>query len=223
MHCSQREEIGLKRTNFINKYTYYLADLHSSQKSKGVMYSDLVRTYQATFSMHTVFPTRQDFVSRFSLRTEDGEQFTDQLNIVIIELDKLNYALKKPVEELTSFEKWSLFVKYAQDPLQRCIINDIIKEKKEIGMAATLLQEISKDEHERARLRSRRMYETDRISDLLTAEARGEIRERQKWQSVIIEKDAKWQTIVIDKDAEIADQAAEITRLQKMLSGNNTN
>ena len=32
---------------------------------------------------------------------------------------------------------------------------------------------ISKDEHERARLRSRRMAETDRISDLLTAQARG--------------------------------------------------
>ena len=40
-------------------------------------------------------------------------------------------------------------------------------------MAATLLREISKDEHERARQRSRRMYETDRISDLLTARENG--------------------------------------------------
>jgi predicted transposase/invertase (TIGR01784 family) len=206
MHCSEREEAGVKRTNFINKYIYYLADLHSSQKSKGVKYSDLVRTYQATFSMHTVFPARRDFVSRFSLRTADGEQFSDQLNIIIIELDKLNYALKKPVEELTSFEKWSLFFKFAQDPVQRDIINDIIKEKEEIGMAATLLQEISKDEHERARLRSRRMYETDRISDLLTAEARGEKR-----------SDTKWQTVVADKDATIADKDAEIARLREQL------
>ena len=52
-------------------------------------------------------------------------------------------------------------------------INDIIKDKQEIGMAATLLREISKDEHERARQRSRRMYETDRISDLLTARENG--------------------------------------------------
>jgi predicted transposase/invertase (TIGR01784 family) len=204
MHCSEREEAGVKRINFINKYTYYLADLHSSQKSKGVKYSDLVRTYQATFSMHTVFPARRDFVSRFSLRTADGEQFSDQLNIIIIELDKLNYALKKPVEELTSFEKWPLFFKFAQDPVQRDIINDIIKEKEEIGMAATLLQEISKDEHERARYRSRRMYETDRISDLLTAEARGEAR-----------SDTKWQTVVADQDAKLTDKDAEIARLQK--------
>ena len=43
-------------------------------------------------------------------------------------------------------------------------------------MASALLQEISKDERERAIFRSRRMAETDRISDLLTAEARGEMR-----------------------------------------------
>ena len=54
-------------------------------------------------------------------------------------------------------------------------------------MAAGLLQEISKDEHERARLRSRRMYETDRISDLLTAEEKGELRGIEKGRSEIIE------------------------------------
>ena len=41
-------------------------------------------------------------------------------------------------------------------------------------MASALLQEISKDERERAVFRSRRMAETDRISNILTAEARGE-------------------------------------------------
>ena len=58
-------------------------------------------------------------------------------------------------------------------------------------MAATLLQEISKDERERAIQRSRRMAETDRISDLLTSEEIGEIRERGKWQQVVADKDAE--------------------------------
>ena len=43
-------------------------------------------------------------------------------------------------------------------------------------MATELLMEISQDEHERARLRSRRMAEHDRYSDMATAEERGEIR-----------------------------------------------
>jgi len=40
----------------------------------------------------------------------------------------------------------------------------------------TPLMEISKDEQERARFRSRRMAETDRISNLLTVEERGRTR-----------------------------------------------
>ena len=180
MHCTAREEIDNKFTSFINKYTYYLTDLHSSQKSKGKKYHELVRTYQATFCSYTVLPSLPDFVNRFSLRTFGGVQLTDQINMVTVELSKLNNILKKPVEKLTSFEKWSLFFKFAPDVSRRSLINDIIREKEEIGMAATLLQEISKDERERAILRSRRMAETDRVSDLLTAEERGEIRSREE-------------------------------------------
>ena len=43
-------------------------------------------------------------------------------------------------------------------------------------MAGNLLMSISKDERERAVFRSRRMYQTDRASDLATAEDRGERR-----------------------------------------------
>ena len=45
-------------------------------------------------------------------------------------------------------------------------------------MAATLLQEISRDEIEKAHARSRRMYETDLYSNIHTAEARGKIEGR---------------------------------------------
>ena len=40
-------------------------------------------------------------------------------------------------------------------------------------MAGELLMSISQDERERARLRSRRMYETDYLSNIATAEDRG--------------------------------------------------
>jgi len=126
MHCEERVEIGTKFTNFINKYTYYLTDLHSSQKSKSVKYKDLKRTYQITFSTHSVFPRRHNYLNWFTLRTEDGHQLSDQINMIIIELDKLENALRKPVKELTPQEKWSLFLNFAQDPIHRIKINDII-------------------------------------------------------------------------------------------------
>ena len=219
MHCSERVHIGETNKSFINKYIYYLADLHSSQKSKGVKYKDFVRTYQATFSMHTVFPSSSDFIHRFSLRKHTGEQLSDQINMVIIELSKLTDVLKKPVKELTAFEMWSIFFKFAQDIEHRTLINDIIKIKEEIGMATALLREISKDEHERARLRSRRMFETDMISDLLTSEEigeiRGEARANEKWQGIVAEKDkeiASVKTEIANKDTEIARLKAELER-----------
>jgi len=180
MHCYRQDETGNNHLNFINKYVYFLSDLHSSQESKSKLYRNLVKTYQITFCMYNIFPALPDYVNWFSLRTKEGFQLTDQINMVIIELDKIEDFIKKPVEKLTSFEKWSLFLKYAQEPLQRSLINDIIKDKEEIGMAAALLQEISQDEHERARARSRKMYEMDMYSNYHTAIEKGEIQGIEK-------------------------------------------
>ena len=89
-------------------------------------------------------------------------------------------------------------------------------------MATALLREISKDEHERARNRSRRMAETDRISDILTAEERGEIRgialgETRGEERGKTREREKWQDVVADKDAKLAAMEAEIARLRTEL------
>ena len=80
-------------------------------------------------------------------------------------------------------------------------------------MAATLLQEISQDEHEKARIRSRRMYEMDKYSDYHTAIEIGEIRSNEKWQGVVAKKDAE----IANKDKVIADKNTVIARLQAQL------
>ena len=162
--------------SFMNKSVYYLTDLHSSQQSKGVKYHNLVRTYQVTFCMHPVFPAWPEFVNSISLRRTTGEQVSDQINMVIVEMSKLHALLKRPAESLTMLEMWSVFFRFAPDPEHRDFINKIIELKEEVAMATELLMEISQDEHERARLRSRRMAEHDRYSDMATAEERGEIR-----------------------------------------------
>ena len=176
MQGSRLEELTEGHTNFLNKTIYYLTDLHSSQKSKGVEYYDLVRTYQITFSMYTIFPGYTDYVTFASMRRSDGVLISDQINLVIIELSKLDAALKKPVEEMTSLEMWSIFLRYASDPQHRKLINEIITKKEALSVAAKVLTSISKDEHERAKFMSRRKFETDMYSNLMTAEKRGEIR-----------------------------------------------
>ena len=55
MQGSKLAGIDVGHDSFINKTVYYLADLHSSQKSKGVKFIDLVRIYQITFCAYDVF------------------------------------------------------------------------------------------------------------------------------------------------------------------------
>ena len=49
----------------------------------------------------------------------------------------------------------------------------MIESKEALKMAGNLLMSISQDERERAVFRSRKMYQTDRESDLATVEDRG--------------------------------------------------
>ncbi|MCL1862215.1 MAG: Rpn family recombination-promoting nuclease/putative transposase, partial [Defluviitaleaceae bacterium] len=173
MHGSHIQEVDDSHTSFINKYMYYLTDLHSSQPSKGKKYHELARTYQIAFCNYTIYPNRKDYITRSAMRTEDGELVTDQINFILVELSKLDEILKKPVDKLTPLEMWSIFFKFAPDVKRRDVVNKVIAEKGEIAMAGALLMEISQDEHQRAKYRSRRMFEHDKFHNEATAEERG--------------------------------------------------
>ena len=163
--------------NLKGKSVYYLCDLHSTQSARGKKrYDQLSRTYQITFCSYTVFPKKEGFCHSFSLRDDaDNEQLTDAVCLIFVELSKLRKVLKKPVNEMTDLEKWAVFLRYADRPKYRGIVNEIIAAKGEIAVAANLLMSISKDERERAVFRSRRMYRTDYESDMATSWDNGKL------------------------------------------------
>lgn len=175
-----REDIDSGHRNLKGKSVYYICDLHASQPSKGVRrYDRLARTYQVTFCSYTVFQNRESYVNSFSLRhDEDNELFSDAIQIIYVELSKLDTILKKSVCDMTDLEKWAVFFRYASEPTCRETVNQVIASKEALQMAGNLLMSVSRDERERAVFRSRRMYETDRMSDLATAEETGARREK---------------------------------------------
>ena len=63
-----------------NRDVYYACKLHSAQLLRGNAYDRMVRTYQITFCGYTVFEDRPEFLNRFSLKNEEGEELTDILN-----------------------------------------------------------------------------------------------------------------------------------------------
>ena len=170
MQSSRIEEQKGDHRNLIGKGIYYLCDLHSSQSSKGKSYDELVRSYQITFCGYTVFPNRKDFINPFSMRHDmDSGLLSDAIHTVFVELSKLNDLLKKPVEQMTDLEMWAVFLRYAEFPDYRDIVNRIIKSKEALNVAGELLISISQDERERAIFRSRRMFQSDIESNIITA------------------------------------------------------
>jgi len=165
------EHISLKR-----KTIYYLCDLHSSQSSKGKAYNKLVQTYQVTFCSYTVFPQRPAFLNKFSMRAEDGFLFSNDIQAIFIELSKIDKILEKSVNELSPIEMWSIFLRYANIPEFRNNVNEVIKAREVMSVATELLTSISQDEKEKAIFRSRKMFQSDLESNILTAEERGEER-----------------------------------------------
>jgi len=165
------EEAGSNHENLRARSIYNLCDLHSSQSSKGVSYDKLIRSYQVMFCGYTIFPNRTDYINTFSMRHDtDNGLLHDSVQAMFVELTKLNDILKKPVEEMTDMERFSVFLRYAESPEYRDIVNRVIESKEGLAVAGEVLMSISKDERERAIFRSRRIALADQESNRVTVE-----------------------------------------------------
>lgn len=92
---------------------------NAGQPSKGEKrYDKLARSYQITFCSYTVFSDASDYVNSFSMRHDvANELLSDAIHITFVELPKLAKILKKPVDDMTALNKWSVFFRYAPDRL----------------------------------------------------------------------------------------------------------
>jgi hypothetical protein len=72
-------------------------------------------------------------------------------------------------------------------PKYREKLNKVIETKEALQMAGELLMSVSQDEHERARLRSRRMFLTDLASDMATSRDIGRREGRAEGRQEIID------------------------------------
>jgi predicted transposase/invertase (TIGR01784 family) len=118
--------------NIKGRAIFNACDLHSGQKGIGVPYGRLARTYQITFCGYTVFGGREDCFNRFSFRNEEGDELTDAVSILFVELSKLKRVLQKPVGEMTGAEMWAIFLACANIPEHRTLLRELIAAKEEI-------------------------------------------------------------------------------------------
>lgn len=110
-------------------------------------------------------------------------------HIITVELNKLDAVIEKPVEKMTSQERWSVFFRYITDTTKRQTINQIAEFEEGIAMACQVLRTVSRDEAERARLMSEYKFVTDHQSQMVQAKrqgrAEGRAEEREEFLALL--------------------------------------
>ena len=123
---------------------------------------------------------------------------------------QLSEVLKKPVEEMTDMERFAVFLRYAENPEYRDVVNRVIESKEGLAVAGEVLMSISKDEQERARFRSRRIALMDQESNRITL-----IRKAEKAKAISIARNALLMNLSIDDIVKLTGLTrTEIDKLQ---------
>ncbi|MCL2190483.1 MAG: Rpn family recombination-promoting nuclease/putative transposase [Treponema sp.] len=149
---------------------YHAAKLFAGQGIKGSdkTYDDLKPAYQIAILAKEEFFGDGDFFHSFEYHDPvRGVSLGGRTRIMTLELAKLAGVSRKPIDQMSNREQWAMFFQYLTDPKMRGIINAILKRKEDIAMAAEVLLTISRDEAERARLRSEEKNLLDIQSDMV--------------------------------------------------------
>lgn len=185
--------------NYANRVEYYVAHLLNHYTPKGLIWQDVPRAYQVSVLNFPFNSDTENPISHYQMRTDNGVLLNSRLNVFILELPKvaINLSDETSIASLTPAERWCTFLKYADDPEKRAVINSLCSAEAGIMAASTVLSEISQDEAAWLAEFARDVAERDHM-DLVCALER---------------KDAAISSL----EAEMAKKDAEIARLQALL------
>jgi predicted transposase/invertase (TIGR01784 family) len=155
---------------------FHAGKLFTGQDIRGMgkSYDDLREAYQIGILAKGRFFADEDFLHKFEYYDPvRGVSLGGRSRIITLELSKLDRVIEKPLGGMTKAEQWGIFFRYLTDKSKREKINKLLEEEEGIAMAGKVLQRISKDEVERARLMSEYKYVVDTQSKVVQAKREG--------------------------------------------------
>ena len=155
---------------------FFTGKLHTSQDIRGINsdYSNLKPTYHISILAKRNLVDDKRYNHRFEYYDSEARlSLGGQTHIITIELAKAYNVAEKDVNEMSTLERWIMFLVNSSDQGKREMVNQILKSEGGISMAAETLLTISKDENERARLLNEYRIILDYQSGLSAAEKKG--------------------------------------------------
>ena len=111
-------------------------------------------------------------VSRYAMRTKDGRELANALNIIFVELPKAK-GLEDSLETNTALENWAIFLKDADNPKKADIIRKLTSKQEGLMNAQKSLSSISANRDLWIAQYHQELHERDRISGLSAARREG--------------------------------------------------
>ena len=104
------------KDDFAKRSLHNISRMYSSQSINRLDYRSLKRCYMVGVMGYNILDDSFDYLNTFSFRDEQGREFSDDMQVTYIELEKIAYLLEKSEktpDELTNAECWALFLRYA--------------------------------------------------------------------------------------------------------------
>ena len=126
---------------------YQVARLETTYLKKGDDWEKAPIVYQVTvldfnYGKDKNNEAEKNPVSRYAMRTKDGRELSNSLNIIFIELPKAR-GLEKSLETNTPLENWAIFLKDADNPRKRDLIDRLTDKEAGLMQARKSLSSIS--------------------------------------------------------------------------------
>ncbi|GHV90017.1 hypothetical protein AGMMS50268_05200 [Spirochaetia bacterium] len=165
---------------------FHVCKLFTTQDIRGEdkSYKDLKNTYQISLLNKCLF-NDDELIHRFEYYDKEHNlSLGGKTTIITVELSKADRIALKPVVEMSSAERWSVFFRYVTDRGKRELINEIVEYEEGIAMASEVLLTVSRDEAERAVLDHEYKNALDMQSLLVGAKREGIA---EGWEEGIVE------------------------------------
>jgi predicted transposase/invertase (TIGR01784 family) len=160
----------LARLEYYTSILFTGQDIHGKEKN----YNNLKETYQIAILAKGRFFPDKNLIHDFSYSDlKTLVSYGGKTRIITVELVKTEPIVDKPVEEMTTAERWAVFFQYLTDEEKRVKIIEIINREEGIAMTVSALGSITQNEVEFFRNLSLLKAELDYQSGMTNAKREG--------------------------------------------------
>ena len=123
---------------------YHVARLETTYLEKGDDWQAAPVVFQITVLNFHYTPKNRNAINRYAMRTKDGLELSNTLNVVFIELPKIK-KLEKSIDTNSKLENWALFLMDADNPKKQDFIQNLTSKEDGLMQAKKSLSNISKN------------------------------------------------------------------------------